>query len=356
MVGVSAGMAGMAVIVWFAAGARAHVDYVVSDPGTPADPVDLLVEVLSDPLHLALIAGGTLAAVGAGWAWRRWGHRVPDVRVLRSTLDDYERYVPWMLRLSVGLPLVGAGFAGFLYTPSLPTELRVPQVLAGFLLLVGLTTRVAAVAGLAGWLATFVVHPAEALLAGEYVGGFLAIALLGPGRPSGDHMVQSVAADPRTWYHRLDPVHRWAQRIGDRLDPFLEWVPVLVRVPLGATFLYLGLAEKMVHPGPALALADQLGLPELLPIGAGMWVLGAALVEIGVGLLLILGLFTRAAAASAFFVLTVTLLALPSDPVLPHVTLFGLASVVFTLGAGPLSLDALLGRPRSESARRSANS
>jgi hypothetical protein len=39
------------------------------------------------------------------------------------------------------------------------------------------------------------------------------------------------------------------------------------------------------------------------------------------------------------------LFGLPDDPVLAHVTLFGMASAVFTLGAGPLSIDWWIGRP-----------
>jgi uncharacterized membrane protein YphA (DoxX/SURF4 family) len=108
--------------------------------------------------------------------------------------------------------------------------------------------------------------------------------------------------------------------------------------------IYLGVVEKLADPGPALQLARHLGLDGALGLDATAWVLGAGLVETGVGLLLLVGLFTRAASAAAFLVLTV-LLALPNDPVLPPVTLFGLASVVFTPGAGPWSLDRLPADP-----------
>lgn len=42
---------------------------------------------------------------------------------------------------------------------------------------------------------------------------------------------------------------------------------------------------------------------------------------------------------------TTTLFGLPDDPVLAHITLFGMASAVFTMGAGPLSFDDWFGRP-----------
>jgi len=62
-----------------------------------------------------------------------------------------------------------------------------------------------------------------------------------------------------------------------------------------------------------------------------------------VGLLLVAGYLTRAAAATAFLMLVVTLFGLPDDPVLAHVTLFGMLSAVFTLGSGPLGVDAWYG-------------
>lgn len=333
--------------------ARAHVDYVAPE-STYRDPLAFLGEVLSDPVNLALLGGSALAVTALALAWLRWGDRVPDAAVLVATLDEYHRFVPWMLRLSLGLPLVGAGFTGFLFTPVVETGLRVPLVLVGFLLLLGLATRAAAIAGLVGWLAALVLRGPELLLAAEYVPGLLAVALLGPGRPSADDLLASLASDPTTLYHRLDPVYRLAERVQAGLEPLLAFAPVIVRVGLGIAFVYFGVVEKLADPGPALALAYELGLPGLLPVGAGMWVLGAGLVETLVGVLLVLGAFTRAASATAFAVLTVTLFALPNDPVLPHVTLFGLTSVVFTLGAGPLSVDARLASTRGSPPARPA--
>ncbi|ERH11476.1 MAG: hypothetical protein J07HB67_00483, partial [halophilic archaeon J07HB67] len=75
-----------------------------------------------------------------------------DLTVARRTLESYRPYLPWMFRLSVGLPLVGAGFAGYLFSPAVPTSLRILQVALGFLLLFGLATRWVAVVGLGAYL------------------------------------------------------------------------------------------------------------------------------------------------------------------------------------------------------------
>jgi len=65
--------------------------------------------------------------------------------------------------------------------------------------------------------------------------------------------------------------------------------------------------------------------------------------------LFLTGLLVFLGAAVAFLVFTATLFGLPDDPVLAHVTLFGIASAVFTLGSGPLALDRYLAARAGES-------
>jgi uncharacterized membrane protein YphA (DoxX/SURF4 family) len=187
-----------------------------------------------------------------------------------------------------------------------------------------------------------VAHPAEATLAFEYAGGLLGVVIVGPGEPSADDMLATVATRPSTLFHAWDPIHPLATWWSENLGPLRAWAPTVVRLPLGLAFVYLGFTQKLLDPGAALALVDHLALPTGGPLTPALWVVGAGLVEAAVGLLLVAGLLTRLASALAFLVLTATLLALPSDPVLAHVTLFGLVSVVFTWGAGPWSLDGRL--------------
>ena len=70
--------------------------------------------------------------------------------------------------------------------------------------------------------------------------------------------------------------------------------------------------------------------------------LSVSLIEAGVGVAFLLGLFTRGSAAVGFLMLTTTLFGLPDDPVLAHITLFGLLSALLVVGAGRYSLDASL--------------
>jgi uncharacterized membrane protein YphA (DoxX/SURF4 family) len=316
-----------------------HVRFVTEEsPATAA--VEFLLATVGDPLNAALLGVGAALAAVAAAGYLRFQPFERDRAALRAALDDYWQFLPWMLRLSLGLPLVGAGFAGYLFNPAVPAGGRLVQVGLGFLLLFGLGTRAVALAGLGLYLLAAVLHPA-ALLSAEYAGGFVALALLGSGRPSADDLLQRVA-EAGGVFGRVDPVHRVAGWLNRRLAPAKRYAPVAVRAGLGFVFVFLGVWEKLAHPGRALAVVEKYGLAALVPVDPGLWVVGAALVEIAVGVLLLAGLFTRAAAAAAFVVLTTTLFGLPDDPVLVHVTLFGLASALFVTGSGPLSLDAHL--------------
>jgi uncharacterized membrane protein YphA (DoxX/SURF4 family) len=302
--------------------------------------VAFLADVLTDPLALLLVGVGVLAALGLAAAYLLAGSRLPDIEVARRTLASYTPYLPWMLRLSVGLPLVGAAFAGYYFTPSVPAEARLLQVLLGFLLLFGLATRLVAVAGIVAYLGGLAVFGSELLLASEYLAGFLGLLLLGAGQPSADGLFRRLAVTDGTLVNRL---------VRDRPRPLValrrigvdrRFAPVAVRVGLGLNFALLGVAEKWFQPTRAAAVVERYDLTAVLPLAPELWVFGAGLVEFGVGLLLVVGLFSRAAAALGFLVLTTTLFGLPDDPVLAHVTLFGLSSAVLVTGSGPYSLDA----------------
>lgn len=345
-----------AVLLWTAVRpAAAHVRYVTEDPS--ARGLEFSIGVLTEPANALLFgATGLIAGVGVGaYLWVR--PTIPDFEVLRSALAEYLTYVPWMLRLSLGLPLIGAGFIGYLFSPSVRTgeilgtaaqaEARVLLIGLGFFLLFGLATRVVALIGLATYAVSVAFFPTS-ILALEYVPGFLAIFLLGSGRPSADHLLARVASAPGTYYSQVDPVHVRAKRLQRRLDPYTAYVPTILRIGLGVTFVLLGLGEKLLNPGPGLEVVAKYDLTAVVPVDPGVWVVGAGLAEIAFGIALIFGLLTRATAAGAFVLFTITLFGLPDDPVLAHITMFGIASAVFTLGAGPLSIDAWLNREATD--------
>lgn len=319
--------------------AAAHVDYVVDgDSETVSAAIQFVVETVSDPLNAALLAAGAAGLIGllVGWIVVRPFPR--DIAEFRAAMEEYTDLVPWLLRISIGLPLVGAGFAGYYFSPSVPIEARLLQIGIGFLLLFGLATRAVATLGLVAYFGGLIADP-HILLANEFVGGFLAIVLVGAGRPSADDVLQRVAVADRTVYGRIDPIHRIAVWFNDLVGPYQVYLPTLLRASLGFNFIYLGVVQKLLSPQSALAVVEKYNLTAVVPASPELWVVGAGLTEMAVGIVLLLGLFTRGFSLVAFLLFTTTLFGLPDDPVLAHLSLYGLVSVLLITGSGPLALD-----------------
>ncbi len=326
---------------WGVGGVSAHVKYVTDGDGPEMGVREFLAAALGDPLNLGLLAIGGLGVVAVAGGYLRYATRLPDVQVGIRTLRSYRPYLGWMLRLSIGLPLVGAGFAGYYFSPSVPAELRLVQVLLGFALLFGLATRLVAAAGLVAYLAGLATNFPELLLASEFVGGFLGILVVGPGQPSADMLLRRVVVTDGTLLSRFRGTPTPGKLL-NRVGLTHELAPILIRAGLGFNFVYLGVTQKWLQPAGGLEVVEQYGLTSVVPVSPELWVFGAGLVEFGIGVLFLAGCFTRGAAVAGFVVLTMTLFGLSDDPVLAHITLFGLTSALMITGSGRYSLDETL--------------
>lgn len=318
----------------------AHEEYVV-DEEHDVGVAEFLSEALIDPFVVGplLVGGVVVLAVVATYLLVRPFQR--DITAFRSAMNEYHSYVPWLLRISLGIPLIGAGFGEYFISPTIEVDLRLLQVALGFGLLFGLATRVVALLGLVAYFVGVAIWPAL-LLQFELVGGLAAIALIGSGRPSADHVLQRIAGTRDTIYARVDPVYEGARAFQGWIQPYTDALPVVVRVGLGVTFVYLGLGQKILRPGIALAVVERYDLTAVVPVAPELWVLGAGLSEVALGLALLTGFFTRASAMVAIGMFSLTLFALPDDPVLAHVALFGMASVLLITGSGRYALDSRL--------------
>ncbi|TYT62459.1 DoxX family protein [Natrialba swarupiae] len=351
-VGVRFALLVLATLVWTVVPAAAHEEYVVDEERDVAFS-EFLGDALADPAVVGPLVSGAVVvlAVVAGYLAFRPLQR--DLAAFRSAMREYVEYVPWLLRISIGIPLIGAGFGGYFVSPAVEVEFRILQVGLGFLLLFGLATRLVALLGLAVYLVGVAIWP-TLLLQLEFVGGFTAIALIGAGRPSADHVLGRVAGSPGTLSRRLDPIHDRARAFRSRIDSTERFLPTILRIGLGATFVFLGVTQKILQPGLALSVVDRYDLTAVIPVAPELWVLGAGLAETALGLALLFGVFTRASAATAIGMFTLTLFALPDDPVLAHVALFGMASAVLITGSGPYAVDSHLERLESNLERADA--
>jgi len=160
--------------------------------------------------------------------------------------------------------------------------------------------------------------------------------------------------------HRIEQIARvyaFASRLADRLH---ACGPTAARLVVGWLFLLSGWG-KLHDLASVTDYFTQLGLP-----APSFQAVLASSTEFGCGALLLLGLATRAAAIPLMITMTVAIRTALWDQVDSAISLFGLAEFLYivllgwlaTTGAGPLSLDALIGRlysrrqsPRSAAAR-----
>jgi uncharacterized membrane protein YphA (DoxX/SURF4 family) len=320
----------------------AHVDYV-TDPEGSADPIGFLLDALGSPGAVPLLLAGSLVALGLVLAWARWRPLESARARFIERAEGYREYLPWIVRLSVGLVLIGSGVSRVLFLPTVEAAgwAALALTATGFLLLLGLAVRPAALVALALYVLTFAFHP-ELVMMLDVAGALAVAALLGPGRPSLDDLLR--AAFPR------GPGARAAtENLGrGRYD---DLVPLLVRLGLGGAFAASGIADKLLIYDQALAAVGKYQLTTVVSVAPELWVLGAILIETALGLAIIAGVLTRFSAAIGFAVLTLALFALPDDPVIAHVGLFGLSSLLVITGAGRWSLDRAVLRPIGERLR-----
>jgi len=312
-----------------------HVAYVTDEQPSP-DPIGFLLHALADPIALLVLGGGAIVTLSLLAAWARLRPLEPARERFVLRAQSYRPYVPWMLRLSVGLVVIGAGLGRALFVPNVPLGGWPHLVLTaiGFLLLLGFAVRPAALLGLAMYLVALVLDPRLVTIF-DIAGGLAAIALVGPGAPSLDDLLR--AAFPRA--PGREPAT--APVAEARYD---DLVPLLVRLGLGGALVASGIGDKLLIYEQALAAVDKYGLTGVVPASPELWVVGAAAVETALGIAILFGVLTRFGAVLGFAVLTLAVFALPDDPVIAHVGLFGLASVLVVLGGGRWSADALLAR------------
>jgi len=322
-----------------------HVDYV-TDPEPSPDPIGFLLDALAQPATIPMLLAGfvVVGLLVLTWAWFR---PLEEARLrFIERAEGYHEYLPWIIRLSAGLVLIGAGLSRVLFEPRIdaPPVAAFGLTAIGFLLLLGFAVRPAALLGLAVYAVSLVFHPQLVMML-DVAGALAVAAVLGPGRPSLDDLLR--AAFPR------GPGAKAATKdfAAGRYD---DVVPLLVRIGLGGAFVASGIVDKLVIYDQALEAVRKYGLTSVVPVSPEMWVVGAAVVETSLGMAVLFGTLTRFSAIVGFVVLTQALFALPDDPVIAHVALFGLSSALVVVGGGRWSLDWALLRPLGERLRRRA--
>ncbi len=248
-----------------------------------------------------------------------------EITFVRKEAESYYDLIPWMLRLTLGIVLIGAGTDGFLISPVISASALEGflQILTGFLLLSGFFLTPATL--LAALLFTGMIFRDPTSIIGTLNVAALIVLLFLKGNPCPG----------------IDDIFRIPVFTGLKKYNFIS--PLILRVGLGVCFISLALYEKILNPHIAQEVVLRYGLESIIPVSAAAWVLGAGLVECILGLLLVVGFQTRLVSAVSFLVLSLSFFFFKEE-VYSHITLFGALSILFVSGAGRVSIDAILAK------------
>jgi uncharacterized membrane protein YphA (DoxX/SURF4 family) len=257
-----------------------------------------------------------LAAAGVGYLIQ---HRVPEPKAI-SSLERYARTGPLALRIALGVALLAAAAADWLFVPSLVLEhdpiglaLRAVEVLCGLLLLAGLLTRYTALVLAGLGVVAMVPFSFESILEQVHILGIAVyLFIVGAGPVSLDARRDA----DRSLEHREAP----AAAI------------MLLRVAMGFGIAYGALTEKLLNPPLAQALLDQSPFLNVLrPIGVSepvfIWLAG--LTELAIGIVILSGQITRPAMAIGFVLFTVTLIVFGLPEFIGHLPFYGIMLTLF---------------------------
>lgn len=299
----------------------AHVGYLI--PKTPmvsGTDTSFLVQAFTNTHDIWIVIGSIFVII----IFLILEHYIPvlrrEVAHIKERVDSYSVFIPWILRLSVGIALIGAGIHGYLLSPvtdSVVTAFSTLQVVLGFFMLSGFLVMPTAIAILVLYIYALTY---ETYIIGnlEMLGAVLALLLLDNERPGLDDLLG---------IPHLSPLKRWK-----------SYAPLVLRLTIGIAMLFLALYEKMLNPHWAGLVVEQFGLQHIIPVSVPLWVFGTGIVELVIGVALIIGFRTRLVSAIAFIVLSLSFFYF-GEEVTSHITLFGVLSTLFITQGGPLSTD-----------------
>lgn len=301
--------------------ASAHVAYVVDKyemSSNMGSDFGYFLSPLKDPFYVALIIATILVIGFANIAVRYnktcWNY----LERARRVLSTYHELIPWIMRLALGISLIGAGTTGVFVSPVVSdTTFSVLEILLGFLLMSG-----------------FLLVPATLITIGLY---FVALSQTFYMLGNLDFLALAVAI---LVFHSARP------GVDDILGISLlakirisrKYLALILRIGIGGAMIFLALYEKILNPHMSELVLKSYNLTSIVPVSESMWIFGAGTIELFIGLMILIGAFTRTTSAVAFAVLSLSFFYF-KESVSSHVTLFATLSILLIEGGGYLSLD-----------------
>lgn len=301
---------------------NAHVGYVLSEEevnSLKGTDVSFLLQILEDPLNYIVI-GATLVFLFITYIVLT---RVTPVRRfekhIEARAEKYDLFVSWILRLALGIALVGAGVSHAFISPAISAEggILFIQIFIGFLLLIGLFLTPAML--FAGILFLLALGESSYIIGNlDFFAMALSFLILANPKPGIDDLL----GIPQVSF----------------LKYLKKYVPFIMRIGLGGAMAYLAIYEKLLNPHLSEQVVLQYKLAEIIPVSPAMWVFSAGVIELFLAMIIIIGLKIRFVSILALFVLSMSFFYFKED-VYSHVTLFSALAVLFITDSGRISVD-----------------
>lgn len=300
----------------------AHVSYVVPKEDmvrVAGENPAYLAHALSIPMNWLLMIITAVAVLLVAFFCSKNKIIINFFIKIKDKLSSYHELIPWIIRLALGIALLGAGVSDVLISPTYSDAhiFSTIQIVLGFFFLAGFLLVPTTI--------TTILIFLYGLFTNDYLIGNMDFLVLGVS------FLVFHSARPG-----VDDI------FGISMFKFIKiprkYLAPILRLGLGFAFIYLALYEKLLNPGFSDLVVHQYNLTSIIPVDPSMWVLSAGLVELLLGILIVVGFYTRTVAFVAFLVISLTFFYF-KEAVYSHVTLFSALAILAIEGGGLWSID-----------------
>lgn len=257
-------------------------------------------------------------------------------KLFHPFLIKLPQYAPAIGRIGIGLSFLAAGYFGALFGPELPLQptfgmytqiVTALLVITGVLITIGLYTRLAAVIVLVLFGIEVATHGTYMITYTNYIGELIVLLVLGAHSVGFEHK----KTDARKLPHSLLELKR---ALMPYMFPFL-------RIAFGVSLIFASVYAKVLHNNLALAVtAHYPGMVAFFGFEPHFLVLGAAIIEIVLGIFFVLGIEIRFTSLFILFWLSLSLWYF-GESVWPHIILISIPLAFVFYGYDRYSLEGM---------------
>lgn len=275
--------------------------------------------VLHNSFYIFLIIFTTIIVIVAFYISRKVQRFRNFFDRVEERLSTYHEFIPWIMRLGLGIALIGSGTEHSLISPVIKNGqiFSTLEILLGFFFLIGFMLVPTAILTIGLYLSALT-HTEYIIGNLDMLGLAIGVLVFHSSRPGLDDILN-------TSLLKFIKINR-------------KWLSLILRLSVGIAMIYLAIYEKLLNPHVSDLVIKMFHLDKIIPVSPEMWVFSVAIIEILVGLFILIGFFTRTAACIAIIVLSFSFFFF-KESVASHVSLFSILAIVAIEGGTFVSID-----------------